>query len=101
MRRSITESEPPGWPDGLVPDEFDADRDAAAFHAAEQEAFADHWEFQPRDLSRWRELHVETDVAGRCDVDLLGAERMVVSGEAARTGRVVESRTAAAPLAVS
>jgi hypothetical protein len=47
------------------------------------------------------ELHVETDVAGRCDVDLLGAERMVVSGEAARTGRVVESRTAAAPLAVS
>jgi mycothiol synthase len=53
--------EPPEWPDRLVPDEFDADRDAAAFHAAHQEAFADHWEFQPSDLARWRELHVETE----------------------------------------
>jgi mycothiol synthase len=52
--------EGPEWPAGLVPDAFDPDRDAAAFHAAEQEAFADHWEFRPRDLSRWRELHVET-----------------------------------------
>ena len=55
------EPEAPEWPDGLVPDEFDADRDAAAFHAAQQEAFADHWEYQPRDLARWRELHVETE----------------------------------------
>jgi len=54
-------SEPPEWPDGLVPGEFEADRDAAAFHAAEQEAFADHWEFRPRDLARWRALHVETE----------------------------------------
>jgi mycothiol synthase len=55
------EPEAPEWPDGLVPDEFDADRDAAAFHAAQQEAFADHWEYQPRDRARWRELHVETE----------------------------------------
>jgi mycothiol synthase len=53
--------EAPEWPEGLVPDEFDADRDATAFHAAHQEAFADHWEFRPRDLARWRELHVETE----------------------------------------
>src|SRR3954471_4928056 len=33
------EPEPPQWPDGLVPDEFDAERDTAAFHAAQQEAF--------------------------------------------------------------
>lgn len=52
---------PPVWPDGLTPDEFDVARDVAAFHAAEQEAFADHWEFRPRDLARWRELHVENE----------------------------------------
>jgi mycothiol synthase len=51
----------PDWPDGLVPDTFDAERDAPAFHAAEQEAFADHWEFRPRSLARWRGLHVETE----------------------------------------
>ena len=53
--------EPSEWPEGVVPDDFDLVRDAAAFHAAEQEAFADHWEFRPRDLARWRALHVETE----------------------------------------
>jgi len=52
--------EPPEWPEGLLPDEFDAERDAAAFHAAQQEAFADHWEFRPLELARWRTVHVET-----------------------------------------
>lgn len=52
---------PPRWPAGLVPDDFDPGRDAAAFHAAQQEAFADHWEFRPRDLARWRELHIDTE----------------------------------------
>ena len=27
-----------------------------AFHAAQQEAFADHWEFRPRELAQWREF---------------------------------------------
>ena len=53
--------EQPTWPEGLVSEEFDRDRDAAAFHAAEQEAFGDHWEFQPRDLARWSAIHVETE----------------------------------------
>ena len=53
--------ERPEWPNGLVPDEFDPDRDAVAFHAAQQAAFADHWEYRPRDLARWRELHLETE----------------------------------------
>ena len=53
--------EAPEWPHGLVADTFEVDRDAAAFHAAEQEAFADHWEFRPRDLTRWRRLHTETE----------------------------------------
>jgi GNAT superfamily N-acetyltransferase len=52
--------EPPEWPEGLAPEEFEAGRDAVAFHAAEQEAFADQWEFRPRDLARWRELHLES-----------------------------------------
>jgi GNAT superfamily N-acetyltransferase len=56
-----TALEAPQWPDGLVADELDPDRDLEAFHAAEQEAFADHWEFRPRELGRWRELHAETE----------------------------------------
>jgi mycothiol synthase len=54
-------SEPPHWPEGFVPAEFDADCDASAFHAAHQEAFADHWEYRPRDLARWRELYIDAD----------------------------------------
>jgi GNAT superfamily N-acetyltransferase len=53
--------DPPEWPNGFVADEFDADRDAAAFHAAQEEAFADHWEYRPRDFAGWREWHIETE----------------------------------------
>jgi GNAT superfamily N-acetyltransferase len=77
--------EAPEWPDGLVPDEFDAARDAAAFHAAEQEAFADHWEFRPRDLSRWRALHIETT---RFDPSLW---RVVRAGDEVVAGAICEA----------
>src|SRR4051794_39538770 len=53
-----TPPEHPEWPQGLVADAFDADRDAEAFHAAQQEAFADHWEFRPRDFTQWRDFHL-------------------------------------------
>jgi mycothiol synthase len=43
----------PQWPDGLRVVPFDPDRDARAFHAAHQEAFADHWDFTPRDFESW------------------------------------------------
>ncbi|MFL5931721.1 MAG: GNAT family N-acetyltransferase [Gaiellaceae bacterium] len=43
----------PEWPDGLRLVPFDPDRDALAFHAAHQEAFADHWEWMPRDFESW------------------------------------------------
>jgi hypothetical protein len=33
------------WPDGLRVVPFESDRDALEFHAAHQEAFADHWEW--------------------------------------------------------
>jgi GNAT superfamily N-acetyltransferase len=53
--------EPAEWPAGLVPGAFDPGRDAALFHAAQQEAFADHWEFHPRELAEWRRYHIEND----------------------------------------
>jgi len=77
--------EPPEWPEGLVPAEFDADRDAAPFHAAQLEAFADHWEYEPRDLARWRELHIDTE---RFDASLW---RIVRSGDEVVAGAICEA----------
>ena len=52
------EPEPPRFPAGLVAGAFDPGRDAHAFHAAQQEAFADHWEFRPREFAEWRDFHL-------------------------------------------
>lgn len=49
----------PVWPDGLVASVFDPDRDARAFHAAHQEAFADHWEFRERPFDDWARYHLD------------------------------------------
>jgi GNAT superfamily N-acetyltransferase len=49
------------WPDGLHVVAFDRDRDASAFHAAQQEAFADHWEHTPRDLESWSRSHLKSE----------------------------------------
>ena len=75
----------PRWPEGLVPDTFDAERDVAAFHAAEQEAFADHWEFRPRTLARWRALHVDHE---RFDASLW---RVVRAGDEIVAGAICEA----------
>jgi mycothiol synthase len=48
----------PAWPDGLRVVAFDPGRDALDFHAAHQEAFADHWEYAPRDLESWSRSHL-------------------------------------------
>lgn len=40
---------------GYRPDE------ARAFHAADEEAFADHWEHRARTFDEWRERHVERE----------------------------------------
>jgi GNAT superfamily N-acetyltransferase len=62
LRIELTEPPPPPvWPDGLRADRFDADRDARAFHAAHQEAFADHWEHVPRSFEDWHKWNVEAD----------------------------------------
>ncbi len=51
----------PEWPDGLRVDAFDPARDARAFHAAHQQAFADHWDYTPRDFQTWSKGHLESD----------------------------------------
>jgi GNAT superfamily N-acetyltransferase len=73
MRVELTEEPaPPEWPPGLVAGEFDADRDAQAFHAAQQEAFADHWEFRPRAFEEWHDFHL---VKEKFDPTLWGVAR--------------------------
>jgi mycothiol synthase len=51
----------PEWPDGLRVAPFDPEQDAPEFHAAHQEAFADHWEFTPRDFEPWAKTHLESE----------------------------------------
>src|SRR5205823_3440464 len=51
----------PEWPDGLRVVPFDAERDALAFHAAHPEAFADHWEYIPRDFQSWSSSHLGSE----------------------------------------
>jgi GNAT superfamily N-acetyltransferase len=40
---------------------FDPDHDALEFHAAQQEAFADHWDYTPRDFESWSKGHLESE----------------------------------------
>jgi GNAT superfamily N-acetyltransferase len=62
LRIELDEEPPaPTWPDGLRAEPFDPGRDARAFHAAHQEAFADHWEHAPRDFESWRAHHVDSE----------------------------------------
>jgi GNAT superfamily N-acetyltransferase len=49
------------WPDGLTVAAFDPEHDARAFHAAHEEAFADHWDYPPRDYASWSRAHLESD----------------------------------------
>jgi mycothiol synthase len=50
----------PLWPDGLRAVPFDPPADARAFHAAQEEAFSDHWEFLSRTFEMWSRAHLET-----------------------------------------
>jgi mycothiol synthase len=51
----------PEWPTGLRVTPFDPERQAREFHAAHQEAFADAWEFTPRDFETWSALHLGSE----------------------------------------
>ena len=48
----------PEWPYGLRVVPFDPERDALEFHAAHQEAFADHWAYTPHDFESWSKLNL-------------------------------------------
>jgi mycothiol synthase len=50
----------PRYPEGLTVAAFDP-ADARAFHAAQQEAFADHWEHHPRAFESWAKQHFDAD----------------------------------------
>ena len=54
----------PEWPDALRVVPFDPERDALEFHAAHQEAFADSWDYTPRDFESWSKLHLESERVG-------------------------------------
>lgn len=43
----------PAWPDGISVRHADLDRDAAAVHTAENDAFADHYGFLPSSFEDW------------------------------------------------
>ena len=57
------DSQPPApeWPQGLRAVRFDPERDAREFHAAHQEAFADSWEYTPRDFESWSKAHLDSE----------------------------------------
>jgi GNAT superfamily N-acetyltransferase len=62
MRIELTASPPiPTWPEGLRAADFDPERDALAFHAAQQEAFADAWEYTGRDFESWSKTNLQSE----------------------------------------
>jgi mycothiol synthase len=62
MRIELDAAPPaPDWPDGLRVVAFDPEHDAREFHAASSEAFADHWEYTPRDFEAWSKSHLDSE----------------------------------------
>jgi mycothiol synthase len=62
MRIELVDPPPrPSWPDGLRVVPFDPERDAAGFHAAHQEAFADQWGYTRRDFETWSRANLESE----------------------------------------
>jgi mycothiol synthase len=51
----------PQWPQPLRVTPFDPARDAREFHAAHQEAFADHWDYTRREYDTWRKARLDTE----------------------------------------
>jgi mycothiol synthase len=48
------EPPPPAWPEGIAVRTYDPDHDLQAVYDCTEEAFADHWDFSPTPLERWR-----------------------------------------------
>ncbi len=58
---SLHRREIPTWPEGLRVAAFDPERDAPAFHAAQLEAFADHWEYVAPTFESWSRDHLTSE----------------------------------------
>jgi len=52
--------EEPVWPEGIAVREYDPGRDEQAAYECSQESFADHWDFHPLPIERWRAYNVES-----------------------------------------
>jgi mycothiol synthase len=77
----------PEWPDGLRVLPFEPERDALEFHAAHQQAFADHWDYTPRDFESWSKAHIESE---RFDPTLWGVIR---AGDEIAAGTICTGHT--------
>ncbi|HTU27845.1 MAG TPA: GNAT family N-acetyltransferase, partial [Solirubrobacteraceae bacterium] len=71
---------PPTWPDGLSVTPFDPPHDAHAFHAAHQEAFADHWDHTPLDFDTWCKQTLQSTRFDQSLWCVVREEREIVAG---------------------
>jgi GNAT superfamily N-acetyltransferase len=77
----------PEWPGGVRVVPFDPEHDALEFHAAHQEAFADGWDFVPRDFESWSKRNLGSE---RFDPTLWCVVR---AGDAIAAGTVCTGHT--------
>jgi mycothiol synthase len=62
MRIALEATPPaPDWPNGVRVVAFDPERDALDFHAAQREAFAEHWDYTSRDFESWSMSHLQSE----------------------------------------
>ncbi len=62
MRIDLAEApEPPSWPEGIAVRACAADADLRRAYAANEEAFRDHWHYEPQTYEQFASMLVETD----------------------------------------
>jgi GNAT superfamily N-acetyltransferase len=73
------EPSPPRWPEGVAVTGFSLE-DGPAFHAAYEEAFADHWNHRRRSFEPWRTDHIERPDAALDLWAVVRSEEQIVAG---------------------
>jgi GNAT superfamily N-acetyltransferase len=75
---------PPSWPDGVTVGTFSVE-DGRAYHAAYEDAFADHWGHVRRSFEAWRPSHLEgPDFAPELWTVVRDGDRIVAGAELVR-----------------
>jgi GNAT superfamily N-acetyltransferase len=82
---------PPTWPPGIEPLRVQTDEDRRRAFEALEEAFVDHWGYEPETFESW--LHQQT-VPGRYDPDLWF---LAVDGDQVAGGVICKARTVQDP----